>query len=367
MEQQVRATLLLAAEELADLGTWWTDPVTGETEWSDGVFRIFGLEPGAVEPGAEAYMERIHPDDRERIQQVWDRAAKDPDSLMGYGAQEDYRIIRPDGTVREIRGRGRIERTSDGSTRWLAAEQDVTDHRMTERELLAHHHVAQALREWETFEEGVVVLLRRMATALEFPTAAIWMWDDAAGELVCRAVWSRPDSDASEWEAVTRSLRFRPGEGLPGKVWQTLEAVSIPDVTTDPDFRRPEAATAMGIRSALIIPAVDGKRPVAVLAFYSAEQREFGDRLLGTLSGIGAALGRFLARRRVDLEPSPLSPRESEVLALAAEGLSGPQIAKRLVVSPSTIKTHFENIYEKLGVGDRAGAVAYAMRIGLIS
>jgi two-component system nitrate/nitrite response regulator NarL len=36
-------------------------------------------------------------------------------------------------------------------------------------------------------------------------------------------------------------------------------------------------------------------------------------------------------------------------------------------VSPSTVKTHFENIYEKLGVGDRAAAVAHALRIGLIS
>ena len=367
MEQHVRATLLLAAERLADLGTWWTDPATGETEWSEGVYRIFGVEPGSVEPGAEAFMERIHPEDRARIQKVWERAANDPDSLTGYGAQEDYRIVRPDGSVREIRGRGRVERRPDGSTRFLAAEQDVTEHRMTERELLAHHHVAQALREWESFEEGVIVLLRRLATALDFPTAAMWTWDEQAGDLVCRAVWSRPGNGAAEWEAATRSLRFRPGEGLPGRVWSSLEAVSSADVTTDPDFRRPEAAEAMGIRSALVIPAVNERTPIAVLAFYSAERREFGDRLLRTLDGIGAALGQFLARRRANLEPSPLSPREAEVLALAAEGLSGPQIAERLVLSPSTIKTHFENIYEKLGVGERAGAVAYALRVGLIA
>jgi two-component system, NarL family, nitrate/nitrite response regulator NarL len=54
------------------------------------------------------------------------------------------------------------------------------------------------------------------------------------------------------------------------------------------------------------------------------------------------------------------------VLRLAAEGCSGPEIAARLIVSPSTIKTHFENIGEKLGVSDRAGAVARAMRIGLV-
>lgn len=60
------------------------------------------------------------------------------------------------------------------------------------------------------------------------------------------------------------------------------------------------------------------------------------------------------------------SSRELDVLRLAAEGNTGPQIAAQLSLSPATVKTHFEKIYDKLGVGDRAAAVARAMRIGLI-
>ena len=67
-----------------------------------------------------------------------------------------------------------------------------------------------------------------------------------------------------------------------------------------------------------------------------------------------------------DAPQPPLTPRELEVLELAAEGLTGPMIAGKLVLSPATIRTHFENIYAKLGVGDRAGSVAKAMRLGLI-
>jgi DNA-binding CsgD family transcriptional regulator len=65
--------------------------------------------------------------------------------------------------------------------------------------------------------------------------------------------------------------------------------------------------------------------------------------------------------------PPPLTPRELEVLELAAEGRTGPSIAEDLFVSPATVRTHFEHIYEKLGVGDRAAAVARAMRLGLIT
>lgn len=62
---------------------------------------------------------------------------------------------------------------------------------------------------------------------------------------------------------------------------------------------------------------------------------------------------------------SPLTRRELEVLALAANGLNGPAIAEALVLSPATVRTHFGHIYEKLEVCERAAAVAKAMRLGL--
>lgn len=61
-----------------------------------------------------------------------------------------------------------------------------------------------------------------------------------------------------------------------------------------------------------------------------------------------------------------LTRREIQVLARAAEGLSGPELAQELVLSPTTVNTHFKNIYAKLGVRNRAAAVAKAMRLGLI-
>jgi DNA-binding CsgD family transcriptional regulator len=61
-----------------------------------------------------------------------------------------------------------------------------------------------------------------------------------------------------------------------------------------------------------------------------------------------------------------LTDRELQVLKLASSGASGPEIANLLVISPTTVKTHFENIYRKLGVPDRASAVANALRLGLI-
>jgi two-component system nitrate/nitrite response regulator NarL len=61
-----------------------------------------------------------------------------------------------------------------------------------------------------------------------------------------------------------------------------------------------------------------------------------------------------------------LTVREREVLSLMAAGLSGPQIAERLIVAVPTVKTHQARLYEKLGVSERAAAVAEAMRRGLL-
>ncbi len=62
----------------------------------------------------------------------------------------------------------------------------------------------------------------------------------------------------------------------------------------------------------------------------------------------------------------PLSTRELEVLRLVEEGLSNPDIATRLVVAPSTVKTHINNIYGKLGVQSRVQAVKRAHDLGLL-
>ena len=61
-----------------------------------------------------------------------------------------------------------------------------------------------------------------------------------------------------------------------------------------------------------------------------------------------------------------LSPRESEVITMMAGGLSVPDIAARLHLAPTTVRTHVQNLYAKLGVSDRAAAVAEAMRRRLV-
>lgn len=71
-------------------------------------------------------------------------------------------------------------------------------------------------------------------------------------------------------------------------------------------------------------------------------------------------------RMRAEHDGPALTEREREILRLIADGKSLPQIAQELVLGVTTVKTHVQHVYEKLGVSDRAAAVAEAMRRRLI-
>jgi two-component system nitrate/nitrite response regulator NarL len=103
-----------------------------------------------------------------------------------------------------------------------------------------------------------------------------------------------------------------------------------------------------------------------------ARQTEILDAVLALARGetvVPPALATGLAeelRRHAAGAVSLLTERESQVLVLIAQGKSVPAIADELMLGATTVKTHVGHVYEKLGVSDRAAAVAEAMRRGLI-
>jgi two-component system, NarL family, nitrate/nitrite response regulator NarL len=104
----------------------------------------------------------------------------------------------------------------------------------------------------------------------------------------------------------------------------------------------------------------------------SAPGPEICERLLAVMRGetvlAPEVQSELAGQLRTRAQPGAplLSPREQEILQLIAAGELAPDIAQRLGLSPATVRTHLQHLYEKLGVSDRAAAVAVAMRRGML-
>jgi len=142
-EQALREqrTLLAEAQYLAGLGCWEWDPAGGRVNWSDELYRIYGVERERFTPSFEGYLERVHPDDRERTRSTVARALTD-----GRGFVFDERIVRPDGEVRYLRSRGEVVRDDQGRPlKVLGACLDITEQKNSEAALRAAADNLQAL------------------------------------------------------------------------------------------------------------------------------------------------------------------------------------------------------------------------------
>ena len=82
---------------------------------------------------------------------------------------------------------------------------------------------------------------------------------------------------------------------------------------------------------------------------------------------LGGLLHELVQRRRTDAGPGPLSRREREVLELLAQGHGQAEIARTLVISPQTARTHIQKVIGKMGAHSRGEAVALAVQHGLVA
>ena len=350
-----------AAERLAQTGSWELVPWESEVLWSDNLYRIFGFEPGAVQPTVRLVIAHTHPDDRARVADAVTQL-----SAGGELRALPYRITRRDGELRHLRATLAVtERRDEQPSRLVGVVQDVTDSRRAEREIAAHIAVEEALLDWKTIVPGANRLLAALGTALDCSAGAFWV---PSGELlVARVVW-QADAGAPHAAAGARvGQGLARGSGLAGRAWEAGKPLgwSLSDATIggSPTVGSDSAV----LTGAIAVPAVDGDEVLAVVELNSDREIKLGERLMRSLHGIAYELGHFLARRRADLGAQLLTAREVEVLQLGAAGLTSRMTAERLTVSVATVRTHLENIYVKLDVSDKASAVATALRLGIIT
>jgi two-component system nitrate/nitrite response regulator NarL len=194
-------------------------------------------------------------------------------------------------------------------------------------------------------------------------------------DAIVRAVKERPDFElvaevADGRKALAEIRRLQPDVAVIDLKMPKLDGLQVLNA-----LRRDGLSTRVVLLSAFLEGSVAFEAVAAGAAAYiskDAERERICDTIAAVARGetvLAAEIQAGVAdeiRQRYRPERPQLSKREQEVLVHVAEGRSAPEIADLLYLSPTTVKGHLQSLYEKLGVSDRAAAVAEAMRRGLI-
>jgi len=121
---------LAEAQRIARIGSWQWNVKTGEVRWSEQMYSIFGLERNAPVPGVDSLVKFVHPEDRESVNAAISRVV----SQKGAG-EVDFRIIRPDGSIRALHAEGTVTRLDECGEPLLIVgiDQDITERKKAEQ------------------------------------------------------------------------------------------------------------------------------------------------------------------------------------------------------------------------------------------
>ena len=127
-QNEERLAMALTA---ARMGTWEWDIQRNTAKWSDETKRIFGLSPDDPETRPEEFYRKIHPDDRASVEQAINRAISE-----GTPYEAEFRMTQPDGSIRWVRGRGKVVSDEAGKpSLMIGLNADITERKIAEAAL----------------------------------------------------------------------------------------------------------------------------------------------------------------------------------------------------------------------------------------
>jgi PAS domain S-box-containing protein len=194
----------------------------------------------------------------------------------------------------------RKQREDDLSRLAVLAEDRLRALYENQEQLQLLEEIATSSNQASSVREAMKFTLDRVCAYTRWPIGhAYFAPDGNAGSMVSTNIWHLTDDDRfDQFREVTERTDFRPGTGLPGRVFASRQPAWITDVADDTNFPRGPAARQAGLRSAFAFPVLSRNEVAAILEFFSETVSEPQAAFLRITSQIGTLLGRVVERVR---------------------------------------------------------------------
>ncbi|NJN15153.1 MAG: PAS domain S-box protein [Oscillochloris sp.] len=167
-----------------------------------------------------------------------------------------------------------------------------------EQQMAVLLELTRAITEAQTLSVMLTGVLSPIAQAAGWCYGEVWLPEPNAEELRSAARWHEPDPALERFAATSAELKFTPGGGLLGRVWQNRQAEWIADLhMVDPaKLMRPERAGPAGLHSGLAIPLLIDNVVIAILVFFAREVRPENPQLRRLMTLVAAQLSTAISR-----------------------------------------------------------------------
>jgi signal transduction histidine kinase len=358
---------LARTERLAMLGSWVHHLPTGELQWSDETYRLFGLHAILGAPKLAALRRQLHLADAERFLAVVEQSARDGKEFV-----IEFRVVRADGAVRWMKMHGYSQPDTDGVVRrQYGTIMDITAEKQGQLRLLMQYGITRVLANSEALGEAIPQVLQIVGESFEWASGACWRIAPDGAALRCVDTWSHPGIDDGGFASMLRDRRvsYPVGGGFLREVWLTKAPVWRNDVTLDERYGRRAAALAAGVRGAFAMPIVSNGEVLRVIEFYSLDAREPDAALLELATSLGNQIGQFIARRTVEVALQQSQERLDLALRGSGVGLwennlqtgvlyTSPRVAEMLETRREEIPRSWAAMIERIHADDLAGVSA---------
>lgn len=274
---------------------WQTAPNLQKTIYVSPAYeKIWGRSIQALYNNPREWLDAIVPEDKDKVANTFIQQLETTASNVAM----EYRIIRPDGTMRYIYDRGFPLRDKNGkliSTLGIAT--DVTAYKQAIQSAALQQNITTLLERGNDVSEITSKLLRMICAKLDWDLGEVWLLEPNKQLLRCIDTWHKEGLEVDEFLKISQELMISQGIALPGTIWQTGQPTWLSDLAKHREFRRADVAIKAGLNSAFGVPVFFHGKFLGVIDFFSSQIKNVNQELIKMLENIATQLGAFIERK----------------------------------------------------------------------